>query len=103
VVIKQTVLHRRAALELLGAGDVLAPPLTATPQTESRSLSRYLAYGPVSLAALETHFRLAARRWPEIADFLHDRLVSCAVSSWLKYGMLCHGTNWTSQAGIGVE
>ena len=29
VVIKQTVLHRRAALELLGAGDVLAPPLTA--------------------------------------------------------------------------
>lgn len=74
VVIKQTVLQRRAALELLGAGDVLAPPLTATRQIESRSLSRYLAHGPVSLAALETHFRLAVRRWPEIGDFLHDRL-----------------------------
>jgi CRP-like cAMP-binding protein len=74
VVIKQTVLHRRAALELLGAGDVLAPPLTAIRQLESRAQSRYLAHGPVSLAALETHFRLAARRWPGIADFLHDRL-----------------------------
>ena len=74
VVIKQTVLHRRAALELLGVGDVLAPPLTATRQIESRSLSRYLAHGPVSLAALETHFRLAVRRWPDIADYLHDRL-----------------------------
>ena len=30
-------------------------------------------------------------------------LVSCAVSSWLKCGMLCHGTNWTSQAGVGAE
>jgi hypothetical protein len=30
-------------------------------------------------------------------------LVSCVLSSWLKYGMLCHGTNWTSQAGVGVE
>lgn len=74
VVIKQTVLQRRAALELLGAGDVLAPPLTTTRQIESRSLSRYLAHGPVSLAALETHFRLAVRRWPDITDFLHDRL-----------------------------
>jgi CRP/FNR family cyclic AMP-dependent transcriptional regulator len=74
VVIKETVLHRRAALELLGAGDVLAPPLTAVRQIESRSLSRYLARGPVSLAALETQFRLAVRRWPEITDFLHDRL-----------------------------
>ena len=74
VVIKQTVLHRRPALELLGPGDVLAPPLTAVRQIESRAKSRYLAHGPVSLAPLETHFRLAARRWPEIADFLHDRL-----------------------------
>jgi len=30
-------------------------------------------------------------------------LVSCALSSWLKCGMLRHGTNWTSQAGVGVE
>ena len=74
VVIKQTVLHRRAALELLGAGDVLAPPLTAIRQIESRSLSRYLALGPVSLASLETRFRLAVRRWPDIADFVYDRL-----------------------------
>ena len=30
-------------------------------------------------------------------------LVSPALSSWRKYGMLWHGTNWTSQAGVGVE
>jgi L-alanine-DL-glutamate epimerase-like enolase superfamily enzyme len=30
-------------------------------------------------------------------------LVSRALSSWVKCGMLCHGTNWTAQAGVGVE
>ena len=88
VVIKQTVLHRRAALELLGAGDVLAPPLTAIRQLESRAQSRYLAHGPVSLAALETHFRLAVRRWPGIADFLHDRLGQQAHRASMHLAML---------------
>ena len=37
-------------------------------------MSRYLAKGPVSLAVIEDHFRQAARRWPRLADFLHDRL-----------------------------
>jgi CRP/FNR family transcriptional regulator, cyclic AMP receptor protein len=74
VVIKETVLRLRAALELLSAGDVLPPPLTPIRQIESRSRSRYLAHGQVSLAALETHFRLAVRRWPGITDVLHDRL-----------------------------
>ena len=32
-----------------------------------------------------------------------DSLVSRALSSWVKCGILCHGTNWTSQAGVGVE
>lgn len=74
VVLKETALARRSALELLGRGDLLAPPLTPTRQLESRAVSRYLAHGPVSLAALEDHVRQAAQRWPAIADFLHDRL-----------------------------
>ncbi len=74
VVLKETTLARRSALELLGRGDFLAPPLTPTRQLESRAVSRYLAHGPVSLAALEDHVRRAAQRWPGIADFLHDRL-----------------------------
>jgi CRP-like cAMP-binding protein len=74
VVLKETALARRPALELLGRGDLLAPPLTAARQLESRAVSRYLAHGQVSLAAIEDHIRQAARRWPGIADFLHDRL-----------------------------
>jgi hypothetical protein len=34
---------------------------------------------------------------------LSEQLVSPALSSWLKCGRLWHGTNWTSQAGVGVE
>lgn len=74
VVLKETTLGRRSALELLGPGDVLAPPLTAARQLDSRAVSRYLAHGEVSLAAIQGHFRQAVRRWPGIADFLHDRL-----------------------------
>ena len=74
VVLKETSLERRSALELLGPGDVLAPPLTAVHQLESRAVSRYLAHGMVSLGAIEAHFRQSAHRWPGIADFLHDRL-----------------------------
>jgi CRP/FNR family transcriptional regulator, cyclic AMP receptor protein len=74
VVLKETTLAGRSALELLGPGDFLAPPLTATRQLESRAVSRYLAYGQASLAAIEGRCRLAARRWPGIADSLHDRL-----------------------------
>lgn len=74
VVLKETTLARRSALELLGPEDVLAPPLTAVRQLESRAISRYVAHGRVSLAAIQGHFRQAVRRWPQIADFLHDRL-----------------------------
>src|SRR6185312_9500816 len=74
VVLKQTVLDGRAALELLGPGDVLAPHLSAARKLDSRAVSRYLAHGSVSLAALEGGFRKAARVWPGIADFLLDRL-----------------------------
>jgi CRP/FNR family transcriptional regulator, cyclic AMP receptor protein len=74
VVLKETTLVRQSALELLGPGDLLAPPLTPARQLESRAISRYLAHGQASLAAVEDHVRQAARRWPGIADFLHDRL-----------------------------
>jgi CRP-like cAMP-binding protein len=74
VVLKETTLARRSALELLGPGDVLAPPLTVTGQLESRAVSRYLAHGPASLAAIQDRFRDAARRWPGLADFLHGCL-----------------------------
>ena len=74
LVLKETTFASRSALELLGPGDVLAPPLTAARQTESRALSRYVAHGTVSLAALDGRFRQAARRWPGLSDALHERL-----------------------------
>lgn len=74
VVLKETTLASRAALELLGRGDLLAPPLASGRQLQSRARSRYLAHGRVSLAAMEDHVRQAGRRWPGIADFLHDCL-----------------------------
>lgn len=74
VVLKETVLSARSALEVLGPGDVLAPPLTASRQIESRAISRYIAHGPASVAVLGPHFRQAARRWPVLADLLHDCL-----------------------------
>jgi CRP-like cAMP-binding protein len=74
LVLKETTLRGRTALELLTSGDLLAPPLTATRQLESRAVSRYLAHGRVTLAAIEFRFREAARHWPGLADFLHDRL-----------------------------
>ena len=74
VVLKETVFAGRSALELLGPGDVLAPPLTASRQLESRAVSRYIAHGPASVAVIDQRFRQAARRWPELSDLLHDRL-----------------------------
>jgi CRP-like cAMP-binding protein len=74
VVLKETRLVNRAAVELLGPGDVLGPPLTAIHQIESRAVSRYLAHGPVTLAELGSRFRQAARRWPGLSDVLLDRL-----------------------------
>ncbi len=35
--------------------------------------------------------------------YCHAYLVSSALSSGLKYVMLCYGTNWASQAGVGAE
>jgi len=31
------------------------------------------------------------------------RYTYSALSSWLKFGMMSHGTNWTSQGGVGVD
>jgi len=74
VVLKETTLAHRSALELLGPGDFLAPPLSSLRQAESRALSRYLAHGPGSLVVIDGRFREAARRWPGLFDILHDRL-----------------------------
>jgi CRP/FNR family transcriptional regulator, cyclic AMP receptor protein len=74
VVLKQTTLAGRSALELLGPGDVLAPPLTAVRQTESRAVSRYMAHGPAVLAVLDARFRHAVQRWPALGEVLHERL-----------------------------
>jgi CRP/FNR family transcriptional regulator, cyclic AMP receptor protein len=74
VVLKQTRYAGRNSLELLGPGDVLAPPLTPSRQLESRAISSYQAHGEASLAVIEDRFRTAARRWPQLSDVLHDRL-----------------------------
>jgi CRP-like cAMP-binding protein len=71
---KQTSYAGRNSLELLGPGDVLAPPLTPSRQVESRATSTYRAHGQASLAVIEDQFRTAARRWPQLSDVLHDRL-----------------------------
>lgn len=73
-VLKETVLARRAALEILGPGDVLGPTLSAVRQLESRAVSRYVAHGTVALAVLDDRFRLAARRWPDLSVVLLDCL-----------------------------
>jgi CRP-like cAMP-binding protein len=74
IVMKVTTFADRSALELLGPGDLLAPPLTAARQEESPAVSRYIAHGLASLAVLDDRFRRAARRWPGILDCLHERL-----------------------------
>ena len=74
IVLKETRLLSRVALELLGPGDVLGPPLSAIRQIDARAVSRYLAHGPVALAALGARFRLAAQRWPVLSDVLLDNL-----------------------------
>jgi CRP/FNR family cyclic AMP-dependent transcriptional regulator len=74
VVLKVTSFADRSALELLGPGDVLAPPLTAARQMESPALSRYMAHGLASIAVLDDRFRRAAQRWPALVDCLHECL-----------------------------
>jgi CRP-like cAMP-binding protein len=74
VVLKETTLARRSALELLGPDDLLARPLSALRQVESRAASRYVARGRVSVAVLDARFGQAARRWPGVLDVVGDRL-----------------------------
>lgn len=88
VVLKETRLSNRAALELLGPGDVLGPPLNAIHQIESRAVSRYLAHGEVSLAELGSRFRQAARRWPGLSDVLLDRLARQTHQASMHLAML---------------
>lgn len=88
VVLKETVLATRSALEMLNAGDILAPPLGEDRQEESRATSRYLAHGPVTLAALGPRFRAASRRWPPVADDLLDRIARQAHRASAHLAML---------------
>jgi len=88
VVLKETTLAARSALEMLGPGDVLALPLNASQQLTSRAVSRYLAHGPVSLVALDERFRQAARRWPNLSDVLNDRLAQQTHRASMHMAML---------------
>lgn len=88
VVLKQTTLRARTALELLGPGDVLAPPLSATRQMEARAVSRYIAHGRASVAPLDDRFLRATARWPHLAGVLHDRLAQQAHRSSMHLAML---------------
>ena len=36
-------------------------------------------------------------------EFVEPALVSSALSSWHKFGIMSYGTNWTSQGGVGVD
>jgi CRP/FNR family transcriptional regulator, cyclic AMP receptor protein len=74
VVLKVTEFAGRTALEVLGPGDLLAPPLTPARQAESPAVSRYLAHGSASLAVLDDRFRHAVRRWPGLFDCVQESL-----------------------------
>lgn len=78
IVLKETTLASTSALELLGAGDVLAPPLSATRQLQFRAVSRYLALGDVSIARLGVRFTRIAARWPQVSEFLHGQIAEQA-------------------------
>jgi CRP/FNR family transcriptional regulator, cyclic AMP receptor protein len=88
VILKQTTLRTRSALEVLGPGDVLAPPLTAARQIESRAVSGYLAHGRASVAPLDDRFLRATARWPRLAAVLHDRLAQQTHRTSMHLAML---------------
>lgn len=77
-VLKETTLRARSALELLGPGDVLAPPVSATRQLDLRTVSRYVGLGDVSIATLGTQFARVAARWPQVSDYLHGQIAEQA-------------------------
>lgn len=88
IVLKETTLATRSALEVLSAGDVLAPPLSRPGQDEVRAVSRYLAHGSVTLGVLDTRFSAAARHWPQLAADLHSRLARQAHRASAHLAML---------------
>jgi CRP/FNR family cyclic AMP-dependent transcriptional regulator len=88
MVLKETTLATSTALEVLGPGDVLAPPLSASRQLEFRAVSRYLALGDVSIATLGVRFTRVAARWPQISDFLHGQIAEQAHRTSMHLAML---------------
>jgi CRP/FNR family transcriptional regulator, cyclic AMP receptor protein len=87
-VLKETTLASSSALELLGPGDVLAPPLSATRQLEFRAASRYLALGDASIATLGMRFERVAMRWPQVSGFLHRQIAEQAHRASMHLAML---------------
>ena len=87
-VLKETTLAGSSALELLGPGDVLAPPLSAIRQLEFRAVSRYLAHGDVSIATLGVRFERVAARWPQLSGFLQRQIAEQAHRASMHLVML---------------
>jgi CRP/FNR family transcriptional regulator, cyclic AMP receptor protein len=87
-VLKETTLAASSALELLGPGDVLAPPLSATRQRDFRAVSRYRAHGDVRIATLGMRFTRVAAHWPQISDFVHAQIADQAHRVSMHLAML---------------
>jgi len=66
----------RVTTVLLGPGDVITPWTDADSLIESSV--RYLALTTCRVAALESRFLLAARRWPSLFVRVHERLAAQA-------------------------
>jgi hypothetical protein len=49
------------------------------------------------------HYSILRSEWPRAKRRLLARLVSSALSSWLKCVTMSYDTNWTSQGGVGVD
>jgi CRP/FNR family cyclic AMP-dependent transcriptional regulator len=86
--LKETTLSTYSALELLGPGDILAPPMSATRQLELPAVSRYLALGDASIAVLGMRFTHVAARWPQLSDFLHGQIAEQAHRASAHVAML---------------
>ncbi len=70
---KHTTLLGRAAVELLGAGDVLLHG-GADGDPSSAAASHHVAQVPTTVAVLDDRYRLAAGRWPALDHVLHQRI-----------------------------
>jgi len=74
--IREVVLAGRTSAQVLGPGDVVAPPSVNAPDLPCEI--RWTAHGPVRAAVLDRRWDAAAARWPPLGRALRRRLAEQA-------------------------